>query len=67
MRLLGLTFRSIEKDFFQILQPSSDEDNGGNDTNDFDESFDRSYTMNGTFDNHLVDSTRLGIDKDSGF
>ena len=48
----------VQKEFFQILQPSSDEDNG-NGTNDFGESFDfdGNYTLNGTFDDHL------GIDK----
>ena len=47
-----------QKEFFQILQPSSDEENG-NETNDFGESFDfdGNYTLNGTFDDHL------GIDK----
>ena len=44
----------VQKEFFQILQPSSDEDNG-NGTNDFGESFDfdGNYTLNGTFDDHL--------------
>ena len=44
----------VQKEFFQILQPSSDEENG-NETNDFGESFDfdGNYTLNGTFDDHL--------------
>ena len=50
---LNVTLVLIEKDFFNILPPSSDEDNGA--TNDFGESFDfdGNYTLNGTFDDHL--------------
>ena len=57
-KLLNLIFQIKEKEFIQILQLSSDEDNG-NETNDFGESFDfdGNYTLNGTFDDHL------GIDK----
>ena len=50
---LNVTFVLIEKDFFHILPPSSDEDNGA--TNDFGGNFDfnENYTLNGTFDDHL--------------
>ena len=52
-KFLNVTLVLIEKDFFNILPPSSDEDNGA--TNDFGESFDfdGNYTLNGTFDDHL--------------
>ena len=50
---LNVTLVLIEKDFFHILPPSSDEDNGA--TKDFGESFDfdGNFTLNGTFEDHL--------------